>query len=249
MGDQSFQSVQKYAATPVVLNASAPPLGMHADEATAINRYNALRFKLTRQQRVFVDSYIANGWNGIQAVREAGFIGPYIGPKEAEKVANRILRKKYIEEVIDAAVAVHAERSKIRIDDVLQEIKNIAMANHQDYLTMNANGEVVPTLPLHDRAKMAGIAEINIKQYMEGRGDDARPVKETRYKLGNKLGALELLLKAMNTKGVANEGTGGVNVNVQTINIVPVPSGQFIPAHVDNAKIIEHSPVFDEQET
>jgi hypothetical protein len=66
----------------------------------------------------------------------------------------------------------------------------------------------------------------------------------------DKLSAIEKLIKLQNPTGATapdpgNAATGGssTTVNVQTVNIMPVPQGMYIPApaHAE-LKIIDHAP-------
>lgn len=121
--------------------------------------------------------------------------------KSSRHVANKLKARPDIAMRIAEinAEAAHIARVKLeraaRIYDVttervITELAKIGFANMQDYLSVGPNGE-----PHFDYAKItrdqaAAIKEIIIDEYVEGRGDNAKPVKRVRFKLADKRAAL-----------------------------------------------------------
>lgn len=216
--------------------------------ANALNEY---RFRaLTAQQRAFVDAYLENGFDVQHAAITAGMAR---GLDDALRLGKRLIRKPYIATCVQLAMDYASQRSQLRLQDVIDEIKHLAFSNMGDYFKSSGgeDGEPILCMPEdHERGKLAAIQEITCETYMEGKGRDAREVKRTKFKLYSKLEALEKLLKIMQAQGVKGAGKDSstpdpaqINLSVQTINIIAVPKGQFIPAPVRELKEIEHIPV------
>jgi len=215
------------------------------------NRLNEHRFKaLTAQQRTFVDAYLENGFD----VQEAALTALLTRDRdEALRLGKRLIRKPYIATCVQLAMDYASQRSQLRLEDVINEIKNIAFSNMGDYFKSSGGDDGEPILRLpedHERGKLSAIQEITCETYMEGKGKDSREVKRTKFKLYSKLDALEKLLKIMQAQGVKGAGKdpaaaepAAQHVHVHTINIVAVPRGQFIPAPVLELKQIEQIPV------
>jgi phage terminase small subunit len=215
----------------------------------AANTLNEHRyFRLTVKQRLFVDEYFACGFDEAAAALKAGLAET---EEDAPRVGRKLLRKEYIRDAVDAAFDYHRESVKISLPEIIGEIRKVAFSNMGDYFTADANGEPQLCLPGEDqRHLLAAIQEITVDEYKEGRGDNARECKRVKFKLYSKLEALEKLLKIANVKGVAEEpaqvtvnNTNNNSVSVTAINIVPVPSGQFIPAPQRPDMLVEHSPL------
>jgi phage terminase small subunit len=86
------------------------------------------------------------------------------------------------------------ERLAITKESILGELAKIAFANMQDYMKVGEDGQ--PSLNFKDlnRAQAAALAEITVEEFKDGRSDK-REVRRVKFKLANKLDALELLGK------------------------------------------------------
>ena len=78
---------------------------------------------------------------------------------------------------------------------VLLELARIAFANIEDVTRLDAHGQPYLDLSELDRAQWAGIGEITVDEYTDGRGEDARQVKRIKIKLLDRQRALETLGK------------------------------------------------------
>jgi phage terminase small subunit len=95
-----------------------------------------------------------------------------------------------------ARIAELAERAAdgavMAAREVLEELTRLARANMQDYV--GPDDIVVPMQSL-TRDQAAAVQERTVEHYTEGGGDEAREVKKIKFRLADKLRALELLGK------------------------------------------------------
>jgi Terminase small subunit len=78
---------------------------------------------------------------------------------------------------------------------VLEELTKLALANMQDYMKPGLDGDPVLDFAKLTREQASALQEVTVDRYTEGRGEDAREVKRVKFKLADKLRALELLGK------------------------------------------------------
>jgi phage terminase small subunit len=88
-----------------------------------------------------------------------------------------------------------AERLEISADKVLQEIAVLGFANMGDYIQVQQDGSFYIDFSKLTRQQKAAIQEATVEEYTEGRGDEARNVKRTKFKLCDKGINLERLGK------------------------------------------------------
>lgn len=136
-----------------------------------------------KQQR-FVDEYLIDR-NATQAAIRAGY-----SAKTATVIGAENLTKPNIKEAIAIGEAELAERTKITQDKVMKELEKIGFSNMLDYITVTEGGDPVTDFSALTRDQAAAISEIVVEEYTEGRGDDARNVKRTKFKLSDKRSAL-----------------------------------------------------------
>ncbi|MCK0923723.1 terminase small subunit [Acinetobacter pittii] len=136
-----------------------------------------------KQQR-FVDEYLIDR-NATQAAIRAGY-----SPKTATVIGAENLTKPNIQKAIELGEAELAERTKITQDRVMRELEKIGFSNMLDYITITNEGDPVTDFSTLTRDQAAAISEIVVEEYTEGRGDDARNVKRTKFKLSDKRSAL-----------------------------------------------------------
>jgi phage terminase small subunit len=97
-----------------------------------------------------------------------------------------------------AAIARAAERYAVTIDRIVAELARIAFANSLDYWTIDGNGQPQIDLSKVNRDRGAAISEFTIDQYMDGKSENAREVKQVRIKLHDKRSALVDLGRYLN---------------------------------------------------
>jgi len=155
---------------------------------------------LPPKQAQFVKEYLID-LNATQAAIRAKY-----SPKTASRIGPELLGKTWVAEAIQKEMDKRAKRTEITADRVLQELAKIGFANISDFVTLQGSG--VPALDFSraDDAKLAAVSEITQDTYTEGRGDDAVTVKKTKFKLHDKVKALQHL---GNHLGLFRENPGG----------------------------------------
>lgn len=209
------------------------------DILAAANRLNEVRYQnLTHKQRMFVDAYLGNDFDATKAALEAGF-----APDEAERVGRKMLKKPDIILAIQYALEYFSEKQKLRFQRIVDELTEIALT------PINQVINPITVRPIIDADDSRWKAVASVKRTETKYGTNVE------FKMIDKLGAMEKLIKILRPDlakqlGEDDETKSGTVVNVQTINIIPVPSGQFLPApespYADKVQggsgsIIEHS--------
>ena len=147
----------------------------------------AEKSSLTAKQQRFVEEYLID-LNATRAAIRAGF-----NRSSARSQGSRLRRVPHVAKAIQEAMDCRSRRTAINQDRVLEELAAIAFADIQDYLRFGPSGEVYFDWSKLPEGATRAVAEITQDEYSEGRGSEAREVKKTRFKLHNKIPALELL--------------------------------------------------------
>lgn len=91
---------------------------------------------------------------------------------------------------VDQKLVKAAEKGALTRAKVLEELARIGFSNMMDYITINPQGEAFVDFSQLTREQAAAIGSIDVEEYTEGRGEDARQVKRTKFRLLDKKGAL-----------------------------------------------------------
>lgn len=141
------------------------------------------------KQKAFCEEYIKD-FNGTQAAIRAGY-----AKKSAPGQASRLLMNANVSAEVSRLMAERSKRTKIDADRVLEELGKVAFANMSDYITIGADGDPYVDLSALTPDQAAAIGEVTVEDFTEGRGDDARDVRRIKFKLNDKLRALDLVGK------------------------------------------------------
>ena len=139
---------------------------------------------LTPKQERFCEEYLVD-LNAAAAARRAGY-----SKQTAGVIGLENLTKPMIAERIAAMRAERSERVQVDADRVLRELCLLGFSNMADYMIVKDDGSAFLDFSAMTRDKTAVIREFVVEEYMDGRGDNARPVKRTRFKLADKRAAL-----------------------------------------------------------
>lgn len=143
--------------------------------------------KLTPKQRRFVDEYLID-LNATQAAIRAGY-----SPKTANEQGARLLANVSIAKAIQEARDKQQERTEITQDRVLLEYARIAFFDPRKLFRSDGSPKPVEELDTDTAAALAGL---EVREEFEGAGENRTFVGYTKkYKLANKLGALDSLAK------------------------------------------------------
>src|SRR4051812_19346770 len=86
---------------------------------------------LTRRQAAFVAEFLVD-LNGAAAAVRAGY-----SPNAAKEQAARLLTNVNVKAAIAAATAERSDRTRLKADSVIEELRRIAFANIADYVAWN----------------------------------------------------------------------------------------------------------------
>lgn len=159
---------------------------------------------LTARQQRFVDEYLVD-LNATQASIRAGYSHKGATVRGSELLANR-----KVAEAISAAKASRAERVQITQDRVLQELARIAFFDPRKLFRADGSPLEITELDDETAAVLAGL-DIVVERTDEGR-DGYSSVR--KYKLTNKLGALEAAMRHLGMFKDSLELKGGINVTI-----------------------------------
>lgn len=139
--------------------------------------------KLTGKQRAFVNAYLSNGMNGVQAAKAAGYKGTY---NTLCAVAHENLRKPLIRKAIDQKLKAH----KLSADEVLAKLSEQAAASIDEFLDKDGNFDIKKA---RQRKKLHLIKKLTVtRRTTKVAGRDVT-IEKVTFELHNSQAALELL--------------------------------------------------------
>lgn len=131
---------------------------------------------------------LANGKSADDAYVLAGY-------KRNRHNAASLAREEHIATRVAEILSAGAARAEITVQRVLEELALLGFANMQDYMRSGADGDPYLDFSGLTREQAAALAEVTVEDFKEGRGDNARDVRRVKFKLADKLGALEKIGK------------------------------------------------------
>lgn len=141
----------------------------------------------TGKALLFAMEYLVDR-NATKAAKRAGY-----SEATAYSQGHRLLKN------VEVAAYIRRESEKryaelhMGAGEVMAEIAKVARFNIQDITTITRDGDPYIDLSLADRDTLAAIGQMSIKDVVEGRGDDARTVREVKVTPFNKLDALKTI--------------------------------------------------------
>lgn len=150
-------------------------------------------------ERQFVDAYLASD-SPIQAVK-AVFPMDGVDPKKVASTlrvrAYDLIRRPLVQAAIAEKLTKHAAQWDLTTERVLAELAKVAYANIDDYLDRSTGEPIFDfTEERVSRDQMAAVGELTVETYNEKADDgEVRVVKRVKFKLHDKLGALEKAMK------------------------------------------------------
>ncbi len=141
--------------------------------------------KLSPKRRAFVDAYFACKFNGTRAAIDAGY-----SKKTADRQAERLLRNVEIKSAVEERRQQIEEENKLKISEVVDELKNIAFADITDAVEWQNNKITLKNSKALLPAVSACIASITETPTKHG--------KRLSVRFHDKVKALELLGRYLN---------------------------------------------------
>jgi phage terminase small subunit len=177
---------------------------------------------LTNKQRFFVMEYLTD-FNAAAAARRAGY-----SEKTADIIGFENLRKPRIKSLIEEALDERLKALGVTSYRVLEELARLGFSNMLDYIEITEDGRARVDLSGITRDQAAAIAEITSETFVVGSGEDAEPVRRTKFKLADKKASLELLGKHLKlfTEKYEHGGHGGGPIRI--IEVVDSDSSESV---------------------
>lgn len=162
---------------------------------------------LTPKQEAFSRAFVETG-NASEAYRRAYDVSADSKPNTIEKRACELLRHGKVAGRVAQLQAEIAARHDVTIDRIVKELALLGFSNMLDYVRTTDHGDAYVDLSSLSREQAAAIQEIVVEEYTEGRGEDARDIKRTKFKLTDKRAALVDLGKHLGMFKEIKEITG-----------------------------------------
>jgi phage terminase small subunit len=147
------------------------------------------RVRFTPMQRLFIEAYLVS-----RSLTKAA-IAAGCKERSAHAVGWRWFNKPAIRAEIDARLASTLDRYAVTSERTIREMAKIAYGNIGDYISVQDDGRAIIDLTITTREQLAALNSIDVEEYTEGRGNEARGVKRIKIKLSDKRQALMDLAK------------------------------------------------------
>jgi phage terminase small subunit len=167
---------------------------------------------LPQKQQRFCEEYLID-LNATQAAIRAGYSPK--NPNAAGVTAHHLLRNPKIEAAVAELRKEQSERCKLTADQVIRELMKLAFGNLGDYHVPSESGLASLDLSKITNDQWAALKRIKIKQYADGKGEDARDVIETEIEMHDKKGPLIELGKHLGLF----RGEGNVSKEVEALKV------------------------------
>lgn len=164
---------------------------------------------MTPKQLRFVEEYLID-LNATQAAVRAGY-----AEKTAHVTGPRLLANVRVADAIAKCQKTRSQRTQITADAVVAELAKLGFSNMLDYVTVQSDGLAYIDLSKLTREQAAAIQEMTVDEYVEGAGEDARPVKKVKIKLADKKSSLELLGKHLGIFDSKQDALHTVDVRIR----------------------------------
>jgi phage terminase small subunit len=140
---------------------------------------------LSHRQALFVECYIKD-LNAKAAAEAAGY-----SKRTAKAQGSRLLQHPDVAAAIEGRRGAIKAKLEITTERVLEELAKVGFANMQDYVRIGDDGDPYVDLSQMDRDQAGAVAEVTIEDFKNGRGERSRDVRRVKFKLHDKLSALQ----------------------------------------------------------
>lgn len=143
--------------------------------------------KKQQKWELFARAYVANGLNGTEAAKAAGF-----SKKTAYSAANRLLKNVDVKALIAQLTEKRAKKLDISADWVLGELRKLAGYDASSIFDDDGNLKAISEWDASAKAALVGLDHEKLFEHF-GRGQSKHVGTTRKIKLADKLRALELL--------------------------------------------------------
>ena len=170
------------------------------------------------REDVFAREYVKD-LNGTRAAIAAGY-----AKKSAHVASSRLLKKDKVRAAIEKLQGKRFADVDFSANKILAELCKVGFANISDYVRID-NGEAHIDFSTMTREQAAALSSIETESYTVDGGDDeeTKVVTKTKFKMNDKLRALELLGKHLKLYVDRTEVSGADGKPLQIISHVPRP--------------------------
>lgn len=147
------------------------------------------------------------------------------GYAKSDSNASRLSGNEKVRSRVEELLEEGAEKAGVTIERIVAELAKVGFANMGDFLKATTGGDPFFVYAELTDEQKAALAEVTVEDFKEGRGEDARDVRRIKFKLHDKLGALEKLGKhlGMFKDKVELTGKDGKDLPVTPVTIFQLP--------------------------
>ena len=109
--------------------------------------------------------------------------------------ASRLNGNEKVRARVEELLSEGAEKAGVTIQRIVDELAKVGFANMLDYMRAGPDGDPYLDFSALTRDQAAALAEVTVEDFKDGRGELARDVRRVKFKLADKLSALEKLGK------------------------------------------------------
>ena len=149
--------------------------------------------QLSTSERLFVDAFLIK--DSPRSAALAAFPDYASRPTLADVRALDYMRQPLVKAAIAEKLREAAAKTDITVERVINEIALVAFARMGDFIRITPDGEPFVDLSEATPEQLAAIAEVQVEDFKDGRGDDARDVRRVKFKLHDKLSGLDKLMR------------------------------------------------------
>lgn len=153
---------------------------------------------LTPKQRRFCEEYLVD-LNATQAAIRAGY-----SRDAAYAIGWENLKKPEIESTVQRLMFERSDATKVTAEQVIDELAKVAFASVKDFLKVDDDGTPYIDVSSMNERQWAAVADVQVDEYIDGRGDDTHRVQRIKIKSHSKLAALSKLADHL---GIGNDAT------------------------------------------
>ena len=143
--------------------------------------------------------------------------------------AVRLSKNEHVAARVAELLAVGAERAGVTVQRIVEELAKIGFANMADYMRAGEGGDPYLDFSALTRDQAAALSEVTVEDFKDGRGEEARDVRRIKFKMHDKLNALEKLGKhvGMFPNKVEVSGPNGGPVETKDVSARELITGKL----------------------